>query len=167
MRPWPLVEMPLFVIETGKGGCGGVSRLSIRPKLELLQLLFRYFMFRVADTRTSHLLEAHVRAQIVWKRVTKEGELVTHHQQEILVQGEGERGDKILLFWPTTIIHEIDKESPLVGICPKDLQPENPSFEIIVVLEGVLETTGLMTQARSSFAPHEVITNIIHPMVTT
>ncbi|OXA38008.1 Inward rectifier potassium channel 2 [Folsomia candida] len=116
----------------------------------------RYFMFRVADTRTSHLLEAHVRAQVVWKRFTQEGELVTHSQEEITVQGDGEKGDKILLFWPTTVVHEIDKDSPLDPLQPKDFQMENnASFEIVVVLEGVLETTGLMTQARTSYSPHE------------
>lgn len=113
-------------------------------------------MFRVADTRTSHLLEAHVRAQVVWKRFTQEGELVTHSQEEITVQGDGEKGDKILLFWPTTVVHEIDKDSPLDPLQPKDFQMENnASFEIVVVLEGVLETTGLMTQARTSYSPHE------------
>jgi potassium inwardly-rectifying channel subfamily J len=116
----------------------------------------KFFMFRVADTRTSHLLEAHVRAQFVQKRVTLEGEVITHTQQEMKVGGDGEKEDKILLFWPTTIVHEIDEESPLSSVAPTDLHLGNNTFEIIVVLEGVLETTGLMTQARSSYAPHEV-----------
>jgi potassium inwardly-rectifying channel subfamily J len=117
----------------------------------------KYFMFRVCDTRAkSHLLEAHVRAQLVRKRVTAEGELITHSQEELKVGGEGEKEDKILLFWPTTVVHEIDKDSPLWDLQPKDLHSDNMTFEIIVVLEGVLETTGLMAQARSSYAPYEI-----------
>jgi len=113
-------------------------------------------MFRVADTRTSHLLEAHVRAQFVQKRVTLEGEVINHTRKEMKVGGDGEKEDKILLFWPTTIIHEIDEDSPLANLNPNDLHLGNNAFEVIVVLEGVVETTGLMTQARSSYAPHEV-----------
>jgi potassium inwardly-rectifying channel subfamily J len=44
-----------------------------------------HFMFRIADMRKSHLLEAHVRAQLVRKRTTKEGETITYHQEELKV----------------------------------------------------------------------------------
>lgn len=44
-----------------------------------------HFMFRIADMRTSHLLEAHVRAQMVQKRTTKEGEIISYHQEELRV----------------------------------------------------------------------------------
>lgn len=44
-----------------------------------------YFMFRIADMRKSHLLEAHVRAQLVQKRTTKEGEIISYHQEELKV----------------------------------------------------------------------------------
>ena len=41
-----------------------------------------YLMIRVGDMRTkSHLLEAGIRAQLVNKKVTKEGELIRRHQQ--------------------------------------------------------------------------------------
>ena len=32
-------------------------------------------MFRIGDMRSSHLVEAHVRAMLVRRRVTKEGEV--------------------------------------------------------------------------------------------
>jgi hypothetical protein len=44
-----------------------------------------HFMFRIADMRKSHLLEAHVRAQLIQKRTTKEGEIITYHQEELRV----------------------------------------------------------------------------------
>ncbi len=53
-------------------------------------------------------------------------------------------------------MHEIDNDSPLSSLSPKDLTMDNTAFEIIVILEGVLETTGLMTQARSSYVGHEI-----------
>lgn len=74
------------------------------------------------------------------------------------VGGDGEMDDKILLFWPTTIVHRITPESPLYNLTPADLNECNTSFEIIVVLEGIVESTGLTTQARSSYLPSEVRT---------
>lgn len=112
--------------------------------------------------RRTHLLEAHVRAQLVRKRTTKEGEVITYHQEELQVGGDGEMFNKILLFWPTTIVHKITPESPLYNIIPEELNPLNNSFEIIVVLEGIVESTGLPVQARSSYLPCEVrFANII------
>ena len=42
------------------------------------------------------------------------------------------------------MVHRIDEESPLWRMSPQDLQ--NSSFEIIVVLEGIVEPTGNTTQ---------------------
>jgi len=64
--------------------------------------------------------------------------------------------DKILLFWPTIIVHKITPDSPLHGITQSELNHYNDTFEIIVVLEGMVESTGLTTQARSSYLPSEV-----------
>ena len=43
------------------------------------------FMFRVADMRKSHLLDASVRAQLIRKRTTAEGEEITISQEELQV----------------------------------------------------------------------------------
>src|SRR2546428_8016905 len=110
-----------------------------------------------ADMRKTHLLEAHVRAQFIKKRVTAEGEIISHHQEELEVGGDGEKRDKILLFWPTTVIHRITGLSPLRNLTVNDFHMYNNTFEIIVVLEGIIESTGLTVQARSSYLPSEVI----------
>nr|CAD7397479.1 unnamed protein product [Timema cristinae] len=69
-------------------------------------------MFRVGDMRKSHIVEAHVRAQLIKRKVTQEGELLPYYQQELKVGNEGEE-DKIFFIWPTTIVHKIDSRSPL------------------------------------------------------
>jgi len=69
-----------------------------RPKKRANTLLFSknavisqrdgkfYFMFRVGDMRgRSGLFECHVRAQVITKRVTAEGEVIPIHQEEIKV----------------------------------------------------------------------------------
>lgn len=114
------------------------------------------FMFRVADMRKSHLLEAQVRAQIVRKRITVEGEEIPNYREEFEVGGDGEKDNKVLLFWPTCIIHKITESSPLYGLTEHDLLDDS-TFEIIVVLDGIVESSGLNVQVRSSYLPSEVI----------
>ncbi|XP_076263501.1 G protein-activated inward rectifier potassium channel 3-like isoform X2 [Rhynchophorus ferrugineus] len=111
-------------------------------------------MFRVGDMRKSHIIEAHVRAQIIRHKVTKEGEHLPFFQTELKVGGDGEE-DKIFFIWPTTIVHKIDSKSPLYHMSATDLLRER--FEIVVILEGVIESTGMTTQARSSYLPSEIL----------
>ncbi|XP_011875774.1 PREDICTED: G protein-activated inward rectifier potassium channel 3-like isoform X3 [Vollenhovia emeryi] len=111
-------------------------------------------MFRVGDMRKSHIIEAHVRAQMIRRKVTKEGELLPFFQTELKVGGDGEE-DKIFFIWPTTIVHKIDRYSPLYKVSASDMLRER--FEIVVILEGVIESTGMTTQARSSYLPSEIL----------
>ncbi|KAI4456366.1 inward rectifier potassium channel [Holotrichia oblita] len=176
-------------------------------------------MFRVGDMRKSHIIEAHVRAQLIRHKVTKEGESLPFFQTELKVGGDGEE-DKIFFIWPTTIVHKIDRYSPLYTMSATDLLRER--FEIVVILgkkklvnsikligaqreailindklkgcfrsalhkmvdkivvipvnarlhgiiyfiiilycfviaEGVIESTGMTTQARSSYLPSEIL----------
>ncbi|XP_018561491.1 G protein-activated inward rectifier potassium channel 3 isoform X2 [Anoplophora glabripennis] len=115
-------------------------------------------MFRVGDMRKSHIIEAHVRAQLIRHKVTKEGEHLPFFQTELKVRdkvgGDGEE-DKIFFIWPTTIVHKIDSKSPLYNMSANNLLRER--FEIVVMLEGVIESTGMTTQARSSYLPSEIL----------
>uniref|UniRef100_A0ABD2VZU0 Uncharacterized protein n=2 Tax=Trichogramma kaykai TaxID=54128 RepID=A0ABD2VZU0_9HYME len=111
-------------------------------------------MFRVGDMRKSHIIEAHVRAQMIKRKVTREGELLPFFQTELRVGGDGDE-DKIFFIWPTTIVHKIDQSSPLYHLSASDMLRER--FEIIVMLEGVIESTGMTTQARSSYLPSEIL----------
>jgi len=66
-------------------------------------------------------------------QVTMEGELLPFFQTELKVGGDGEE-DKIFFIWPTTIVHKIDRYSPLYEISASDMLRER--FEIVVILEG-------------------------------
>ncbi|XP_012224310.1 ATP-sensitive inward rectifier potassium channel 12 isoform X2 [Linepithema humile] len=111
-------------------------------------------MFRVGDMRKSHIIEAHVRAQMIKRKITKEGELLPFFQTELKLGSDGEE-DKIFFIWPTTIVHKIDRHSPLYRISANDMLRER--FEIVVILEGIIESTGMTTQARSSYLPSEIL----------
>ena len=112
------------------------------------------FMFRVGDIRNSHLFEAHLRTYLIRPRVTAEGEIIPLHSFNMdLDYDTGE--DRIFLVWPIIVTHKIDENSPLYEYNARQL--ENADFEIVVILEGIVEQTGLTTQARTSYSPSEIM----------
>ncbi|CAJ0956276.1 unnamed protein product, partial [Mesorhabditis belari] len=113
------------------------------------------FLCRVGDMRNTHLVEAHVRLQFITDRETSEGEIEPLHQFEMKVGPSITDDDRIFLVWPTTLCHVIDKESPLYDYAAHSLH--SAQFEIIVLLEGIVESTGMTAQARTSYLPSEIL----------
>lgn len=112
------------------------------------------FMVRIGDLRKSMIISAAVRMQVVRKTTTNEGEIVPLDQIDIQMDNPvGTNG--IFLVSPLVICHVIDKNSPLYELSAFELQNEN--IEVIVVLEGVVETTGITTQARTSYLSEEIL----------
>ncbi|XP_049817723.1 G protein-activated inward rectifier potassium channel 3 isoform X2 [Aethina tumida] len=137
-----------------------------RPKLRTQTLLFSRnavicqrdghlcLMFRVGDMRKSHIIGASIRAQLIRAKKTKEGEMLNNFTTELVVNADG--GDSNLFFiWPMTIVHKIDDESPFYHLSASDMLQER--FEIVVILEGTIESTGQTTQARSSYLASEIL----------
>ena len=78
--------------------------------------------------------------------------------------------DKLFLVTPLIICHEINEKSPFWGLSEADIQ--NEPFEIIVILgkkrlwqlipvymfilEGTIESTGMICQARTSYLNKEI-----------
>ncbi|CAJ0564377.1 unnamed protein product, partial [Mesorhabditis spiculigera] len=121
----------------------------------LIQSFMLCFLCRVGDMRNTHLVEAHVRLQFITDRETSEGEIEPLHQYEMKVGPSITDDDRIFLVWPTTLCHVIDKESPLYEYAAHALP--SAQFEIIVLLEGIVESTGMTAQARTSYLPTEIL----------
>ncbi|KAF2980911.1 hypothetical protein EK904_014702, partial [Melospiza melodia maxima] len=115
---------------------------------------FRCVTEEVGNLRKSHIVEAHVRAQLIKPRITEEGEYIPLDQIDIDV-GFDKGLDRIFLVSPITILHEINEDSPLFGISRQDLETDD--FEIVVILEGMVEATAMTTQARSSYLASEIL----------
>jgi hypothetical protein len=114
-------------------------------------------MFRVADMRTkSHIIGTSIRALMVRNRLTTEGELIPLCQYPLAIDNETSPVDDVYMFmvWPVTVIHKINESSPLWDISAEQLITEH--FEIIVILEGTVESTGSSTQVRTSYLPSEI-----------
>uniref|UniRef100_A0A8C1XWH2 Potassium inwardly rectifying channel subfamily J member 12b n=1 Tax=Cyprinus carpio TaxID=7962 RepID=A0A8C1XWH2_CYPCA len=145
---------------------GAIMAKMARPKKRAETILFSHnaviamrdgklcLMWRVANLRKSHIVEAHVRAQLIKPRITEEGEYIPLDQIDINV-GYDQGLDRIFLVAPLTILHEINEESPLYGISKQDL--ETSDFEIVVILEGMVEATAMTAQVRSSYLASEIL----------
>uniref|UniRef100_A0A1A8NXF3 Potassium inwardly-rectifying channel, subfamily J, member 11, like n=3 Tax=Nothobranchius TaxID=28779 RepID=A0A1A8NXF3_9TELE len=112
------------------------------------------FMFRVGDLRKSMIISATVQLQVIRRTVTSEGEVIPVCQLDIQVENPL-RSNGIFLVSPLIISHTIERGSPLYELSAQSLSSED--LEIIVILEGVVETTGISMQARTSYTPEEIL----------
>ncbi|XP_048881682.1 ATP-sensitive inward rectifier potassium channel 14 isoform X2 [Brienomyrus brachyistius] len=112
-------------------------------------------MWRVGNLRKSHLVEAHVRAQLLKPRVTPEGEYLPLDHVDINV-GFDTGTDRIFLVSPITIVHEINEESPFFEMDKQTLESDS-ELEVLVILEGMVEATAMTTQCRSSYLASEIL----------
>uniref|UniRef100_A0A0K2TA09 Uncharacterized protein n=1 Tax=Lepeophtheirus salmonis TaxID=72036 RepID=A0A0K2TA09_LEPSM len=117
-----------------------------------------YLLFRVSNIRKSQIIESHISAKLIHRRnVTKEGEITNYYSEYLKVVSSKEGGDddRAFFMFPSSMIHKIDEDSPFYSMSPKDIL--NASFEMVVVLEGIVEPTGNSFQARSSYLPREIL----------
>lgn len=145
---------------------GTIFAKMTRPKLRTQTLLFSKnavisqrdgylcLMFRVGDLRKSHIVDASIRAQLIRSRKTKEGELLHNYQTQLTVSADG-CDSNLFFIWPMIIVHKIDENSPFYNLAANDLLQEK--FEVVVIWEGTVESTGLTTQARSSYLNSEIL----------
>ncbi|XP_035901055.1 G protein-activated inward rectifier potassium channel 3-like [Anopheles stephensi] len=111
-------------------------------------------MFRIGDMRKSHIIGANVRAQLIRPKVTNEREVLPQYRTELELSSDDCSSD-VFFLWPQIVVHRIDERSPLYGYSAEDVLLER--FEIVVVLEGTVESTGQTTQARTSYVNTEIL----------
>lgn len=117
-------------------------------------------MFRVGDVRKSQIVDASVQLQLFRTRTTEEGKEIPFHQEDLKVCYDWRNPDndfrnQLFLLLPMVIIHVIDENSPFYDITPQALQESD--FEIVVIIDGVVEATGLNTQPKSSYLSSEIL----------
>ncbi len=99
-------------------------------------------MFRVGDLRNSHIVEASIRAKLIRSQQTKEGEFIPLNQTDINI-GFDTGDDRLFLVSPLIISHEINEKSPFWEMSRAQIEKEE--FEIVVILEGMVEATGMFS----------------------
>lgn len=111
-------------------------------------------LFRLVDLRLQSVCEAHIRAYCYRPERTQEGEVLDWECRELDLGYDVGR-DRILLLLPVTACHYITETSPFYGLS-KDEVLSGP-FEIILLLEGAIEATGLNMQAMRSYTHRDIL----------
>ena len=92
-------------------------------------------MCRVGDLRKSHIIIAHVHLYIIKSRLTLEGEVIPCDIEELNLSHTRD----CLLFMPTIIEHQINKESALHRFIKSSHDGfANSDFELLVTIEGMI-----------------------------
>ena len=123
----------------------------------------RVLEFRIHNLRRSQLVEAHVRLYLYWYigHGDKERDLHCYDLDVGYTTGR----DRLLLIAPVIVTHYIDKFSPLCDLDNDSILDQD--LEVVVVLEAIVESTGLTAQALWSYTGREIlIDHMFVPMVS-
>lgn len=113
----------------------------------------QYLEFRIGNLRKSQMAECHVRLVLYWYRENSDGDYV--FEQHDLQCGYETGTDRVVLLTPAIVQHKIDANSPLSGLSPQCIIQED--LEVVAVLEGIVEATGLTLQALWSYTSDEIV----------
>ena len=114
-----------------------------------------HLVMRIGDIRKSRIVGAGLRAILVRKKITREGELLPFFQHDVQVGMSDRQDGTIFLVWPMLVTHKIDENSPFWELSADDLYRQQ--FELVIILEGTVESTGMTTQVRTSYLPWEIL----------
>lgn len=111
-------------------------------------------MFRVGDIRKTHIIGGSVQAYLIKTRQTEEGELLPQYQTELEIETDGCTSN-LFFIWPMIMCHRITSTSPFYNMSATDILQDK--FEIVVMIQGTVESTGQSVQARSSYLNLEIL----------
>lgn len=107
-------------------------------------------MFRVANERMNHIVDANIRTSFLRAEVTREGDLVRKVYDLPLVRSST---PSFILSW--TVMHAIVPGSPLYGMTEKELIGSHA--EILLTLTGLDENLMHTIHSRVSYGPHQIV----------
>jgi len=106
-------------------------------------------MFRIANRRNSHILEAQVQVAFIRNEMTNEGTRMRRFHNLSLIRSQS---PLFVLSW--TVMHPIDQDSPLFEQSLEDL--ESGDVMLIVSLTGLDETLGQTIHARHIYLVEDI-----------
>jgi inward rectifier potassium channel len=109
-------------------------------------------MFRVANERRNHIVEAQIKVAVARFETTLEGERIRRIIDLPLVRGTS---PLFILSW--TVMHTLGPDSPLYGATAESMAREQAEF--IITLTGLDESLGQTIHARHSYWDTEVVWN--------
>jgi inward rectifier potassium channel len=110
----------------------------------------RSFQFRIVNSRNNQIIDLHVRLLVSRFENNASGAAVRRYYP-LRLEREG------VVFFPLswTIVHPIDRDSPLFGVTEEQLCASGAEF--LILLTGMDETFSQVVNARSSYRANEII----------
>jgi inward rectifier potassium channel len=107
--------------------------------------------FRIANSRTSQILE--LEAKVILSRIEATAEGLVRKFRDLDLERT------MVTFFPLswTLVHPINEHSPLTGMTHEDLMESNT--EILILLRGTDETSSQLVHSRSSYKAEEIVWN--------
>nr|XP_026491003.1 inward rectifier potassium channel 4-like [Vanessa tameamea] len=109
-------------------------------------------IFRVGDMRKSRILYIEPKAYVL--RFNSDYNVLDDSEQ-IELKLDIDECESTFFLWPVTVVHVVDESSPFYGLSAADLLCTK--LEILVLFEGIIESTGQPIQARSSFTEYDIL----------
>lgn len=109
---------------------------------------------RVANLRKSLLIGGHTYGKLLKTTVTPEGETIILDQVKIDFYVDSGNED-LFFICPLTLYHVIDKSSPFFDMSADTIHQQD--FELVLFLDGTVESTSATCQVRTSYIPEEVL----------
>jgi len=110
----------------------------------------RSFQFRIINTRNNQIIDLHVRLLVSRFETNASGVAVRRYYPLSL-----ERESVVFFPLSWTIVHTIDKDSPLFGVAADELCASGAEF--LILLTGTDETFSQVVNARSSYRADEIV----------
>jgi inward rectifier potassium channel len=110
----------------------------------------RAFEFRIINARNNQIIDLHVRLLVSRFEPNASGTLIRRYYPLSL-----ERESVVFFPLSWTIVHIIDKDSPLYGVTEDQLCATGAEF--LILLTGMDETFSQVVNARSSYRANEII----------
>lgn len=108
--------------------------------------------FRLANERSTHVSEAHIKVTLLRDVETQEGHKMRRFLDMKLVRDET---PALLLSW--TVMHIIDENSPLYGISEEDFA--NGNMTVMIAMNGYDPVLAQTVQKNHAYLPGQVIWN--------
>jgi inward rectifier potassium channel len=146
-RPGSFQDAFFFSVQTiGTLGYGVMAPKSLYADFDGIPT----FMFRAANQRGNHILEAEVTLTWSFQSITREGSVMRRFQELKVTRS---RSPLFALSW--LIMHPIDETSPLWGATPESLGESRSEF--LAVISGNDESFAQRIFARHSYLAGEVV----------
>jgi len=107
-------------------------------------------MFRVANQRGNSIVDAEVRLTMAKQQTSREGIVMRRFED---LKPMRQRSSLFALSW--TIMHRIDRHSPLYGMTPDKWREQQ--IEVVVMLSGLDEALADRIYARHSYSAEDIV----------